>query len=124
MHRDQGDGSEADPDVADVRVASADEGADRLDCDVDGDYEEARPDEPLRPPLGKLRRGAATSEPPEEHKPRERLDEGIRPEPDESNRSRHDPGRTATAASIPCHPTPSHAKNLALRTRNSRSRGS
>ena len=60
--------------------------------DVGREQEEARRDELLRAPLGRMRSHAPAGEEPEDDEARDRLDQAVGAEPDERDRARRDPG--------------------------------
>jgi hypothetical protein len=63
-----------------------------LNADVDGDREEARPDQPLRPALSRLRPFALSGETPQDNDSGCALDHAVRPEAHQRNRARGEPG--------------------------------
>ena len=63
-----------------------------LNADVDGDREEARTDQPLRPALSRLRCFAPSGEAPQDNDTGSALDDAVRPEADQRNRARREPG--------------------------------
>jgi hypothetical protein len=62
---------------------TADEAADRLDADIDGEYEEGRGDQLLRQALSAVRPNAATREQPKHDEAGQRFDQAGSPEPDQ-----------------------------------------
>ena len=73
-------------------MAAAEQRPDRFDADVGGEYEVARGDKLLCPPLGALQVRAAGAESPEDDEAGKRLDQRVEAEANQGDRAGRDPG--------------------------------
>jgi hypothetical protein len=91
--------------------------ASRLDGDIGAEQKEGHGDHLLGATLADR---ASARQPPQHNKPCRKLDQRIGTEPDKCDRTSEDTAAMATAASMPCQPSPIQARRLARRTSDAR----
>ena len=107
-HRRRGERREPDPDPRHAGLVATQNVAPRREHDVGGEDEVTRGDELLRVSLGRVRVQARTREQPHDHEARESLDQAVRAEPDQRDRTGGQPGadRDGELDQVPAVPNP------------------